>query len=216
MALKDYYDILEVEPSATLPEIKRSFRKLAHQFHPDKNPADAYAAARFYEIKEAHEVLTNPSKKTYYLQQRWYNHSTGNRKKQGPLTPENTLKQFLELERYVSTLDKFRMDKQGLGNYLLELMSNETIATLQQFKEPEITIHIIRSILRVTDHITNNTRKHIVEQLNNLASENEVAEQLIQAYTIKANKKQQSEKYSLLFITLLTIIICMLIYLAGS
>ena len=67
MHLKDYYNILSIEPSATLSEIKKAYRKLAHQSHPDKNQNDPYASALFAEIKEAYEVLTNPTKKEYYL-----------------------------------------------------------------------------------------------------------------------------------------------------
>jgi len=50
--LKDYYRILELDPSATLPEIKKAYRKLAQQYHPDKNSGDPYPAAQFAEIKE--------------------------------------------------------------------------------------------------------------------------------------------------------------------
>ena len=77
MQLKDYYKILEMEPSATLTEIKKAYRRLAQQYHPDKNSSDEYALTYFAEIKEAYEVLTNPAKKDYYLQQRWYQQSLG-------------------------------------------------------------------------------------------------------------------------------------------
>ena len=148
MHLKDYYAILEIETSASATEIKKSFRRLAQQFHPDKNQADPYASAQFTEIKEAYEVLTNPSKKEYYLQQRWYNQSIGKRKKQDTITPVAILKHGLELERHVSTLDAFRMDKQGLEQYILELLSNETVNKLKQFEEPDIISQIVQTTLR--------------------------------------------------------------------
>jgi len=58
--LKDYYQILQIEPHSTFAEIKQAFRRLALIYHPDKNPNDKYAEAQFNEIKEAYEVLTNP------------------------------------------------------------------------------------------------------------------------------------------------------------
>ncbi len=61
--MKDYYSILECTPMSTRDEIKRNFRRLAQQFHPDKNADDAYATARFHDIKEAYETLTQPCKK---------------------------------------------------------------------------------------------------------------------------------------------------------
>lgn len=63
MHLKDYYKLLELEPSATLPEIKKAYRRLALLHHPDKTGNDPYSAAQFSDIKEAYEVLTNPTKK---------------------------------------------------------------------------------------------------------------------------------------------------------
>lgn len=61
--MKDYYAILECTPMSTRDEIKRRYRKLAQQFHPDKNQDDKYAESRFHDIKEAYETLTQPAKK---------------------------------------------------------------------------------------------------------------------------------------------------------
>src|SRR5436190_4318411 len=110
MQVKDYYSILRLKSSATLSEIKKAYRILAQKYHPDKNNNDAYAASQFSEIKEAYEVLTNPLKKQYYLQQRWYHQSLGKKFRTGPvINPPSVLKQCLELSKYVSTLDKHRM-----------------------------------------------------------------------------------------------------------
>jgi len=111
LQLKDYYEILELPSSASGDEIKKAFRKLAHQYHPDKKNGDPYAAVQFAAIKEAYEVLSNPAKKEYYLQQRWYAQSIAKKTKQETVTPVSILKQLLELNKYVSRLDMHRMDK---------------------------------------------------------------------------------------------------------
>jgi curved DNA-binding protein len=59
---KDYYSILGVSKTATEKEIKHAFRKLARKYHPDVNPGDKSAEARFKEINEANEVLSDPAK----------------------------------------------------------------------------------------------------------------------------------------------------------
>ncbi|MCX7829217.1 MAG: molecular chaperone DnaJ, partial [Thermanaerothrix sp.] len=65
---KDYYDILGVSREATSEEIKKAYRKLARKYHPDANPNDKDAEARFKEINEAYEVLGDPAKRAQYDQ----------------------------------------------------------------------------------------------------------------------------------------------------
>ncbi len=66
MTEKDYYEILEVSKTASGDEIKKSFRKLAMQYHPDRNPGDKEAEAKFKEINEAYEVLKDEQKRAAY------------------------------------------------------------------------------------------------------------------------------------------------------
>ena len=63
---RDYYDILEVQRGASAEEIKRSYRKLAMQYHPDRNPGNATADAQFRELNEAYGVLSDPGKRNQY------------------------------------------------------------------------------------------------------------------------------------------------------
>jgi curved DNA-binding protein len=66
MEYKDYYKTLGVARTADEKEIKKAFRKLAQQYHPDKNPGDKTAEARFKEINEAYTVLSDPDKRAKY------------------------------------------------------------------------------------------------------------------------------------------------------
>ena len=62
----DYYKTLGVDKKATPEEIKKAYRKLARQYHPDRNPDDKQAEARFKEISQAHDVLGDPDKRKQY------------------------------------------------------------------------------------------------------------------------------------------------------
>jgi len=64
--MKDYYDILSVSKDASSDDIKKSFRKLAQKYHPDKNPDNAEASDKFKEINEAYQVLSDKQKRQEY------------------------------------------------------------------------------------------------------------------------------------------------------
>jgi curved DNA-binding protein len=68
MEYKDYYKTLGVDRKASEEEIKRSYRKLALQYHPDRNPGNNQAEEQFKEINEAYQVLSDPEKRTRYDQ----------------------------------------------------------------------------------------------------------------------------------------------------
>jgi molecular chaperone DnaJ len=67
-AKKDYYDLLGVSRSASEDEIKKAYRKLALQYHPDRNPDDKQAEEKFKEVSEAYQILSEPEKRAKYDQ----------------------------------------------------------------------------------------------------------------------------------------------------
>src|SRR5262245_12290194 len=63
---RDYYEVLGVARNASDDEIKRAYRNLARQYHPDRNPGDKQAEVRFKEIQDAYDVLSDKTKKGQY------------------------------------------------------------------------------------------------------------------------------------------------------
>lgn len=216
MQIKDYYTILEVPPSATLPEIKRSYRRLAQQYHPDKNGNTPSSAAIFSDIKEAYEVLTNPAKKEHYLQQRWYNQSAGKRK-QPPtfITPASVVIQALELEKYISRLDHFRMDKEGLYNYVSALIPDETIERLNSFEDPDTNAKIVTILLACCKPLSFSSVLLLQKQLNKINVGPSVVHQ-VNEYILMRQKEHSKEKYKTWIVVLIVALICLLIFLQGS
>ncbi len=68
MDYKDYYQILGVDRSASADDVRKAYRKLAMQYHPDRNPGDKQAEEKFKEINEAYQVLSDPQKRARYDQ----------------------------------------------------------------------------------------------------------------------------------------------------
>src|SRR5580698_331488 len=68
MAKRDYYEVLGVDRTADNEEIKKSYRKLALKFHPDRNPNDKAAEEKFKELGEAYEALSDPQSRAAYDQ----------------------------------------------------------------------------------------------------------------------------------------------------
>src|SRR4030042_2120048 len=66
MAAKDYYQILGVKRDAPAKEVRQAYRRLARKLHPDVNPGDKAAEARFKEVNAAYEVISDPEKRKKY------------------------------------------------------------------------------------------------------------------------------------------------------
>src|SRR6186997_1628328 len=66
MSKRDYYEVLGVSKGAPVDEIKKAYRKVAMQYHPDRNPGDKTAEEKFKEAAEAYEILSDADKKAQY------------------------------------------------------------------------------------------------------------------------------------------------------
>ncbi len=148
MAVKDYYKILELPPNAGQEEVKRSFRRLALRFHPDKTGGNKHKDAWYREIQEAYSVLSDPAQKAAYLQDRWLLKSKGVPFYETiPLTPDYIEQRFRLKRLEVSQMDHFRMDDQRLQRELLQLANDEIIEALAENPEPLATLQIVEHLL---------------------------------------------------------------------
>jgi molecular chaperone DnaJ len=147
MAVKDYYKILELKPNAREDEIRKSFRRLALQYHPDVNNGEKHTDAWYREIQEAYEVLTDPHKKANYLQERWLLKSKGMEfEDTTPLTPEFIEMKFRSLRQSIANMDHFRMDHEKLKSEISGVCNDVRIDALVGHADSQINKKIIEHL----------------------------------------------------------------------
>jgi curved DNA-binding protein len=126
MEYKDYYQTLGISKTASDDEIRKAFRKLAKQYHPDKNPGSKTAEAKFKEINEAYEVLSDATKRARYDQlgssyNQWQQQggapNSYNWDQWGTYTPDGSAVNYEDLGDMYGFSDFFQQIFGGAGTY---------------------------------------------------------------------------------------------------
>lgn len=128
-AMKDHYQNLNLLPQATLQEIKKAFRSLAQQYHPDKNGDSEITVERFRGIQESYQILSNPLRRQRYDEERWLS-GFSRRPNVEALSPQWILKQAEQLKQHLSQSDSLALDYTILRACLLYLLSDNHLAIL--------------------------------------------------------------------------------------
>jgi preprotein translocase subunit Sec63 len=205
----DYYQILQIPPSADMAEIKSAYRRLAHQYHPDKNPDNQSALAYFELIKEAYETLSCPGKKEQYLQERWLYKANGQLFEQPVRAPEDLLKLVLSASDKIQRMDIYRMNKDGIKDELDVLLTEERIKLLNDFNEISINDAIVKELFQLTAAIPTTAQSGYLQKLQTIQSN--YIEMLRQKEEELAGKVFW-ETWKPAFIILLVVMLCILIW----
>jgi curved DNA-binding protein CbpA len=213
---KDYYKILELPTTASLQEIKRSFRRLAQQYHPDKNDGSNMAAARFHEIQEAYKTLSDPKKREAYHYQRWYVRSTGKPYASAPLTPANILQECRVIQQYVANMNTFHLRYDAVSLHIRELLTPNAIGILHEQNNTAINHEIIQSVLTSAKPLPKKFFIPIVELLLQLAGEDAAAQSTIEQALLDKKQGHLWDKYKWVVMLVITATICWLMYRYGK
>jgi curved DNA-binding protein CbpA len=213
--VKDYYKILELPTTATLQEIKRAFRRLAQQYHPDKNNGSHLAAAQFREIQEAYKTLSDPKQREAYHYQRWYVRSTGKPFASAPLTAGTILQECRLLQQYVASMNMFHLRFDAVSLHIRELLSANAINMLLEQKATAINREIIQSVLTSARPLPKKFFLTIAELLLQLAGDDATSHAFIEEALKDKKQRHVWDKYKWVLMLVVTALICWLIYRYG-
>jgi molecular chaperone DnaJ len=210
--LKDYYKILKVAPTASSDEIKKSFRKMALELHPDKTHGDKYKEALFREIQEAYETLSDPRSRDEYNHKRWATRNFGRSYAEEALTPDAILAETKKLAAYVNSMNAFQLDHDALSYHLRQILSERNIAILHQFNQQSANNQIVDTMLGILNLLPYRYIEPICLLLSRLSvNDNEKIGQIHQ-YAGFRKTRNYWDRYKGLIALLITVIICLLMY----
>jgi len=215
MSSKDYYKILGVSPQADLQEIKKAYRKLAFQYHPDTNRENQFTEAHFKEIGEAYNTLSNSNRRKKYDEERWLAGMGSRMRREQHISPEWILQECKKLSKHMQGIDTYRMSHSSLRDYVLLILSDSHMAVLQQHRNRNINHQIILELLRATTRLELRYMPGIAERLVLLADkDNEVLQQIYKHMEV-LGKDEKRDKYMPFIIIIITLLLCVLMYFYG-
>lgn len=213
-ASKDYYQILGVKPEASPEEIKRSYRRLALKYHPDKNPGDTIAEAAFKEIAEAYEILSDSKKRKDYHYKRFYTYNY-KYKAASTATPQSILNDARQLKTLVKDADPFRLNQDALLFQFEQVLSERNIALLVTEKQTDITQRIIETLLQVCKPLRYEYVLTACNKLKALAGDDRVMLSSINNLIAEKKKSYDWDRYKTTVAIVVAVLLCMLIFLLG-
>lgn len=213
---KDYYKILEVTPAASPADIKRSYRKLAVKYHPDKNNGNKLSEARFKEIQEAYRILADEAKRAEYNRSNAYynytSHVKDDKKQQAPATAQSLLHQSQNLRRQITMLDPYRMNKLAVFQQIQHLLSHHHLQVLQSHNDHRINKKIIEETLICCRYLPYAHVEKICFQLATIAGADNQLYQRIYQFSRQARLQTYWNKYKMLAAIIAAIVLCYAIY----
>ncbi len=213
--MKDYYKILGVPPSASQLEIKKAYRALAFKYHPDKNPESSLAEAQFKEIQEAYSVLSDSYKRGKYDDERWLMGMGGKTQYREAVTPEWLVMICRQLNISLLTMDTHRMSQRALQAYILLILADAHLGVLQQAGDKNANETIVAELLTATEKLELQYLPDITQRLLVIAADDVDLQVSINDTARERKRRARQEKLFPYIIILITLLLCVFMYLYG-
>ncbi|MDP1844124.1 MAG: J domain-containing protein [Sediminibacterium sp.] len=208
----NWYDVLGVSPTANKKEINKAYRRLAHQFHPDKNPKSENAAEQFQLIKKAYNILSDEALKASFdkqfpfIESKPY-HSINN--------VEDLIVAVRKLNKDTSLQNIFFIDRDILLFQLIELLSPTNLQLLQTNSNGKYLELMLKEQFIIAKILPYKMSKPIFEKWLSSTENNPILKNHVESYIKKKRIVNMIEKAKPLIAVLISIIIMTLIYLSN-
>ena len=216
MELKDYYKMLEVSPDASEKELKRSYRRLAHLHHPDKNPEDPSAEAYFRELNEAYITLSDRTLRDKYNYERWSLRRTGKKYATLVFTAQDILAQCHLFREYADNLDIFRMNKEAFMQQFARLLSDGHLLILRGCRDQGIKRDILDTLLAAAQPLPLKQFEPLMDRLSQVAGEDALSRRRLANYFRQKKRSALWDRYKIGLISVISLLLCLLIYFLGK
>jgi curved DNA-binding protein CbpA len=206
MALKDYYEILQIQPNAKQEDIKKAYRKLALQYHPD-TATENYHQQLFLEIKEAYDVLSDVKRRQAYHYKKFYKQVN----QEAIVTADFIAQQAKQLAAFVAILDPYRIDYEQLNGLITQLLSTANIRLLEK-SDTHLRKQTIQHLQASIWHLNFQLALNFYPILINLASnDTQLVAKLNQQFSIQ-KRWHYWDKYKLIGAFIIAIALCICFY----
>ncbi len=215
MPVKDYYATLRIPQGADASSIKKAFRTLAMEYHPDKRGENAENDHYFREIKEAYGVLSDPQLREEYHYQRWLEKSMGHQL-DTLIHPVEILQLFIKAEQYIATTDGFRTDKMILFNQVIKLFSQARLEAILSENNPAMEATTLQMAIRMSAHLNLEGCMFMADHFKKILEKHPHETKAWEKLLTKKKREQRMEQLKVPLVLVLTLLICLLIFLLGK
>jgi curved DNA-binding protein CbpA len=215
MPVKDYYKLLKIAHSADLNTIKKAYRQLAMQYHPDKHGNNQSTHFYFQEIQEAYEVLSSPEKRENYHYQIWLEKAQGH-ELDTALSADQIIQLFIHTERTIHETDSFRRNNEQLTEILVSLYSNTRLELIAETNDKSLETTTLQLAMQSSSSLSSDAQFKMIHQLNPILKKNPQMHETWMKQVNTSMRKEKIEKFKVPIVILTTILLCLAILLLSK
>jgi curved DNA-binding protein CbpA len=213
MKPKDYYKILNVSSTASQLDIKKSYRKLAMKYHPDKNFDDKLSETKFKEIQEAYHVLSDSRRRQQYNFKRYdQQHGLDKKPSSDASTPYAILQKSAQLRKKVIGMDPHRIDRDTLYGKIQLILSVHNQTILKTSNDQPTNRLIVEELLNASEPLEYKHAKQVCTQLGSLAGTDGTLQQKINDFRRNHQLKHYWNRYHIVVAIVAAVLFCLLIF----